>query len=116
MAGFERIGLPGKAQFSSVRDLLPGDFNQDGLPDLILCGNNYQIRPSLGRQDASYGIYLQGRGENKFKMQPIAESGLIIRGDSRKIQALNSGEIQHFVIGVNDEKLQLVKLRNEGKQ
>ena len=109
---FEIKKLPREAQFSPVRDMLSGDFNLDGLPDLILCGNNYQVRPSLGRQDASYGWYLQGMGENKFYSQPIARSGLKIKGDSRKILLLESDGKQHFIVGVNNEKLQLVKLWN----
>jgi hypothetical protein len=51
-----------------------------------------------------------------FFTQPIAESGLKIRGDSRKIITLESGEKQYFAVGVNDQKLQLIKLCNEGKQ
>jgi hypothetical protein len=113
---FQAIALPVSAQFSPVRDMVVDDINLDGLPDLILCGNNYQVRPSLGRQDASYGLYLQGSDGNKFLAQPIAESGLKIRGDSRKIATLESGGKQHFIVGVNNEKLQLIKLWNRGKQ
>jgi len=69
-----------------------GDFNTDGRPDLILCGNNYQVRPSLGRQDASYRLYLQGSRENNLLTQPIAETGLKNLGDSRKILTLKSGK------------------------
>ncbi len=112
---FQAIPLPVEAQFSTVKDILSGDFNLDGLQDLIICGNNYQTRPSLGRQDASYGLYLQGSGGNKFLTQPIAVSGLKILGDSRKILMLKSSVKQYFAIGVNDEELQLVKLCNEGK-
>jgi len=113
---FEIVKLPSEAQFSSVRDILSGDFNLDGLPDLILCGNNYQARPSLGRQDASYGLYLQGMDENKFQVQLPLESGLKIFGDPRKIEAFKSGSKQYLVVGVNDEELQLIKLCNGGKQ
>jgi hypothetical protein len=113
---FDRVKLPREAQLSSVRDILSGDFNQDGLPDLILCGNNYQVRPSLGRQDASHGLYLRGIGENKFLTQAIAESGLFLKGDSRNIRALKSNERQHFVAAINDGELQMIKLRKEGKQ
>ena len=110
------ISLPIEAQFSSVRDILPGDFNLDGLQDLIICGNNYQTRPSLGRQDASYGLYLQGSGGKKFSTQPIAVSGLKIPGDPLKIARMESGEKQHFAIGINDEELRLIKLCKDCKQ
>jgi hypothetical protein len=113
---FLAISLPVEAQFSSVRDMEAGDFNLDGLTDLILCGNNYQGRPSLGRQDASYGLYLQGAGGNIFLAQPIAGSGLKIHGDSRNIALLESGEKQYFAVGINDDELQLTILCNEDKQ
>lgn len=58
------------------------------------------------------------RIQRKIKLlpQPIAISGLKILGDSRKFATLESGEKQYFVVVVNDEELQVVKLRNEGKQ
>ena len=47
---YETRPLPTEAQFSPVRDLLVDDFNEDGFPDLLLAGNNYSTRPSLGRR------------------------------------------------------------------
>jgi len=109
---FEIVRLPLEAQFSQVRDLLAGDFNRDGLPDLILAGNNYSVRPSLGRQDAAYGWFMPGRSKNEFKTLMPAESGLKIRGDSRKIRILKTGENLLIIAGINEGELQLFKVRN----
>ncbi|MEN8202170.1 MAG: VCBS repeat-containing protein [Bacteroidota bacterium] len=113
---FECIRLPREAQFSPVRDLLAGDFNRDGIPDLILAGNTYSIRPSLGRQDASFGWFLPGSRSNDYEVLLPIESGLRIRGDSRKIRSLNVGENEFIISGNNDDELQILKVRNEDEQ
>ncbi len=64
---FTRIALPAEAQFSQVRDILVQDFNKDGITDLALVGNDYAVRPSYGRYDASYGWCLLGNKERNYK-------------------------------------------------
>jgi hypothetical protein len=109
-SGFEACHLPREVQFSPVRDLLSGDFNRDGLPDLILAGNNYGARPSLGRQDAAYGWFLSGTGDQHPELWLPGESGLKIRGDSRKIRILNIGKNEYLVVANNDGKLTSIKI------
>ncbi len=60
------IGLPSEAQFSPVRDILVRDVNKDGITDLVLVGNDYAVRPSYGRYDASYGWCLPGKQDGKL--------------------------------------------------
>jgi hypothetical protein len=82
---FETKKLPVMAQFSPVRDIMAGDFNQDGNIDLILAGNDYEVRPSYGRYDASYGWCLLSDTTRNFRTLMPIESGLKITGDARRI-------------------------------
>ena len=98
------------AQFSPVRDILPGDFNKDGSPDLILGGNDYSVRPSMGRYDASFGWFLSGTGGSDFRTLLPSESGLKIKGDARKIVTLKVSGKQYIIAAVNNGEIQIFEL------
>jgi hypothetical protein len=104
---FEIQKLPVTAQFSPVRDILVHDFNRDGKTDLILVGNDYSARPSMGRYDASFGWCLLGDSGNMYKSMMPVESGLKITGDSRKIIPVNVLRKKYLVIAVNNSDLQI---------
>jgi hypothetical protein len=99
--------LPMMAQFSPVRDILVRDLDNNGKMDLILAGNDYTIRPSLGRQDASYGWCLLGDTEYRYKALMPANSGLKISGDARRILPIKISGKQYLVAGVNEGDLQI---------
>ena len=99
--------LPIEAQFSPIRDIQAGDFNKDGIPDLLLSGNNFSTRPSLGRQDASHGWFMQGKGALEFKILMPVDSGFLLNGDARKMHLIDI-EGESFIVTLpNNEKLQL---------
>jgi hypothetical protein len=103
--------LPGVAQFSPVRDVVSGDVDLDGRTDLVLTGNDYTARPSLGRHDASFGWCLLGAGEGTFiPMMPV-ESGLKIEGDARRIRWIRIDGQLFLLAAVNDGMLQLFRTR-----
>jgi hypothetical protein len=104
---FEINKLPTFAQFSPVRSILAQDFNKDGKTDLVLAGNDYSVRPSMGRYDASYGWCLLGDSGNIFNALMPVKSGLKINGDSRKILPVNILGKQYLVAAVNDANLQI---------
>ena len=111
--GHGRFGikkLPVEAQFSPVRDILVRDFDQDGIVDMVLVGNDYRVRPSYGRYDAGFGWYLQGRGAHTFQTLRPAESGFIIKGDSRRILPLVVGGNDLLIVGVNNSKPAIFRL------
>jgi hypothetical protein len=98
------------AQFSPVRDILIHDINKDGKMDLVLVGNDYAVRPSYGRYDASYGWCLLGdSGNNYIPLMPV-KSGLILRGDARKIMPVEVKGKLYMVAAVNNGNLQFFQL------
>ena len=107
--GFEIKQLPVEAQFSPIRDIEVDDINGDGIPDLILAGNNYGARPSLGRQDASHGWLMLGKQDLSYEVLMPVKSGFHLNGDIRKIHYLSVDEIE-FIVGVcNDGDTQVLE-------
>ena len=104
---FTRVKLPVYAQFSTVRDILVDDFSKDGNMDMVLIGNNYAVRPSYGRYDASYGWFLAGDGNNAFKTLMPVESGLVLKGDARHIVPVTVAGKRYLVAVVNNGDLQV---------
>jgi hypothetical protein len=107
---FETKKLPNLAQVSPVRDILVRDFNLDGKTDLVLVGNYYSERPSLGRYDASYGWCLLGDTSGGYKPLMPAISGLKIKGDARRILPIEVLGKHYLVTAVNDDNLQIFLL------
>jgi hypothetical protein len=107
---FKISKLPIVAQFSPVRDIIAGDFNHDGTPDLVVAGNDYSVRPSYGRYDASYGWCLPGDKNNEFRGMMPVESGLAIKGDARKIRLITINGKQYLIAAVNNGELQIFQL------
>ena len=88
---FEIQPLPIEVQFSSIYAIATDDFDNDGDQDLVLGGNLFNVKPEVGRYDATYGVYLENEGKMNFKN---------VKGG--KGFALN-GEIRDFII--NNKKL-----------
>jgi hypothetical protein len=104
---FKTIKLPTLAQFSPVRDIMVNDIDKDGKQDLILVGNDYAVRPSYGRFDASYGWCFLGAANNIYKPFMPVESGLKIVGDARKIVQIDIKGKPYLVAAVNNGDLQI---------
>jgi hypothetical protein len=104
---FDVRKLPVEAQFSPVRDIMVKDINKDGKKDLILAGNDYAVRPSYGRYDASYGWCLLGNESGKYITLNPVKSGLKITGDARKILPIDIAGKHYIVAAVNNGDLQV---------
>jgi len=102
--------LPTAAQFAPINAILSVDFNSDGNPDLVAAGNNYQIRPSLGRQDASYGWFLKGSKSYAFETLNPVQSGFNINGESRKMRSISIAGKPYIIVGVNHGDIQIFKV------
>ena len=107
---FKTIPLPVEAQFSPVRTIVSNDYNKDGVSDLVIAGNDYAVRPSYGRYDASYGWYLSGNANHSYKTLMPVKSGLKISGDARKIVPIDIAGKHYLVAAVNNGELQIFQL------
>ena len=91
---FKMTPLPGVAQFSPINTFYVEDLDGDGLKDVIIGANFYEVNIQLGRYDASHSTILKNRGNGKFEVMTYQESGLKTSGQVRDIQKikLSSGE------------------------
>ena len=102
--------LPQLAQISSINKFIVDDFDADGNLDVVLAGNLYNAEVETPRNDASFGLFLQGDGAGGFKAQTMMESGLKIVGDVRGMELLFRDGRKHILAAKNDDRLQLIKV------
>lgn len=121
---FENVGhgkfvkhvLPYQAQFAPVNTILCKDFDGDGIADLLLAGNDYQTRVRTGRYDASYGLFLKGMGNHKFKAVPIIKSGFLVDGDVKDMAEIKDADGKNLVlVAVNNDSLRVFRVRPKHK-
>jgi hypothetical protein len=109
-ASFSVVPLPAEAQFSPIRSAIVEDLNGDGRKDLVVAGNAYAIRPSLGRYDASFGWCMLADTAGTYKALRPVQSGLVIHGDARKILRVTIAGKQCLVAAVNNGDLQVFQI------
>jgi hypothetical protein len=100
---FSIQALPVEAQFSPVYAILADDIDKDGNIDLLLGGNQYRVKPEVGRYDASYGTLLKGDGKGKFKAVPNKDCGLMIDGEVRDIRRIKVGNDNLILVARNND-------------
>jgi hypothetical protein len=110
-----REPLPLEAQFSPVKAISIGDYDNDGKKDILLCGNNNGTKLKIGKLDAGYGIFLKGNGSGKYAYLSQARSGLKLKGDVGSIvrvdntllipSSIGSISIYSFGTELTDSKL-----------
>jgi hypothetical protein len=85
---FQIKKLPMEVQLSSIQSGISLDLNQDGYPDLVLGGNDFDFAPQFGRLDASLGeVLMNDRKGNFISIDPMS-SGISERGQVRDIQKI----------------------------
>ncbi|MEM9983654.1 MAG: VCBS repeat-containing protein, partial [Bacteroidota bacterium] len=99
--------LPAEAQVSTLYGILAEDFDGDGHTDLLLGGNQFQVKPEMGRYDASYGLLLQGNGKGNYEVKLPAESGLRLEGAIRQLIPVKTSSGKMVMAVRNDDEVQV---------
>ncbi|CAM4186109.1 VCBS repeat-containing protein [Zobellia nedashkovskayae] len=81
---FQTKELPVTAQLSTIYGIATDDFDKDGDMDIVLGGNLYNVKPEAGRYDATYGVYLENKGNMNFESVPNGK-GLKVNGEIRDL-------------------------------
>jgi hypothetical protein len=102
---FTRKTLPAEAQFSPVYAALAGDFNNDGNQDVLLGGNLYNVKPEIGRYDASWGCFLAGDGKGNFSYVPAMSSGFRVRGEIRDFKKIRTPKGDLLLVARSNDRL-----------
>ena len=94
------------AQFSTLQGFIIEDFNQDGIQDFLLAGNQFNSEIETTRADASPGFFY--RGSSKFFMDvpysPI-QSGFYVPYDVKDIKAIKVKDKLNVLVGINNNAL-----------
>jgi len=98
--------LPIEAQFSPTFGIETSDFNEDGLIDIFLVGNLYDMEIETPSQDAGRGTILINKGNLEFEALNSIESGVSINKNMRDIKAIQvNNEKTCFVVSSNNDEL-----------
>ena len=92
---FSSLELPVEVQFSCMYTSEVYDFDKDGDMDILFGGNQYSVVPEMGIYDASFGVYLENQGDNRF----------VVFKDGAGFRV--NGEIRDFII--NNNQLMVVR-------
>lgn len=104
---FRFIPFPEKAQFSTISDMVIDDIDNDGIKDILVCGNTEDQSVIIGTYDATSALLLKGTGNENFKTVSPAENGLNVRGESRKMVYLKDKNKNTLIFLKNDNAAQV---------
>ncbi|ARV14671.1 VCBS repeat-containing protein [Polaribacter sp. SA4-12] len=102
--------LPIEAQFSSIQKILVNDYDKDGKLDAIIAGNLHNSEVETPRNDASYGVFLKGKGDGTFKPTSVLESGFYTSGDVKEMSEITINNEHYIIIGKNNDAVQYLKI------
>ena len=107
--GFLMTPLPREVQHAPVFGLGVGDFDGDGVEDLILSQNFFDVSALDSRQDAGQAALLLGNGDGSFLYQDPRQSGIHLQGEGRGLAVadFNHDRRPDFVATQNNAPTQL---------
>ncbi|MBK6635800.1 MAG: VCBS repeat-containing protein [Chitinophagaceae bacterium] len=104
---FRFIPFPEKAQLSNINDVIISDIDKDGIKDILVCGNSEDPAVMVGVYDATSALLLKGTGRGKFAAVSAVESGLAVRGESRRMVYLEDKGKTTLIFLKNNEAVQV---------
>lgn len=108
---YQPIQLPETLQWAPVFSWLTGDFDRDGLCDIIAGGNFKNVQPYEGSYDAGYGTVLMGKGNHVFSTVDMMRSGIDIKGEIRDMKSIKmAGGKMVFAVATNSGPIHFFQL------
>ncbi len=108
--GFTLKPLPFEAQLSPTNAIFVGDYNSDGIKDIMLGGNFFGNPTKFGRFDANIGQILIGDRQLNYNALDPAESGFFHKQVVKDIELLNYKTREYFVLAFNNDSLKVYEL------
>ncbi|WP_420322220.1 FG-GAP-like repeat-containing protein [Flagellimonas sp.] len=98
-------------QTSSVNAIYAGDVTGSGCLDLVMGGNLYESEVETPRNDASHGLFLIGNGHGDFKGLMPYKSGLMVKGEVRRIKEIKlANGSKGLIFAINEDSLKIEQL------
>ncbi len=104
---FRLAPLPWEAQVSPVFGIVTDDFDEDGYVDIWLGGNFYELKPQVGRHDASRGVFLKGDKDKSYTYVSPRETGLYVDGQVRDAALIRVNDSENILVARNNAKVLL---------
>jgi enediyne biosynthesis protein E4 len=102
---FSIVNLPERVQWSCVCGISCEDVNKDGITDIVMGGNQFEMKPQFSRQDASFGHVLLGDGKMGFSWQGFDRSGFFVREEIKDLKTFRDKNGKRFMVaGINNDK------------
>ncbi len=110
---FTLKALPIEAQFSVINGIVIDDLNNDGIKDIIIGGNRFEVEIETTRSDASIGLVLLGSKSGEFIPMNYLESGLFIPDNVKEIKKVKlSKDKAGILVATNNSPLKLLMINN----
>jgi hypothetical protein len=97
--------LPIEAQMAPLYGIQSSDVNHDGMPDMLLTGNDFGMETGQGRADAFNGLVLLNKGNKTFDPVNFEKSGFFVPGDARALSLIQIKDKTYFVATQNRKGL-----------
>ena len=105
---FKMHRLPWEAQLSSTHAIAVEDLDLDGVPELLLGGNNFELSTQLSRLDASHGTLLTKGQNGSFRM--VKDRDFYINGAVRSIKKIAMNDGLYWLIAINNNQPVFIKI------
>lgn len=101
---FNQMELAAEVQYSNVAAIHLEDIDNDQKLDLILGGNQYNIKPQFGPYDASSGWLLRGNSSDKLFNTP---ESLHISGEIRAFETTKLNDKHILISTINNDSISI---------
>jgi hypothetical protein len=105
--------LPVQAQFSTLNGIVIRDCDEDGIKDLIIGGNRFDVEIETTPSDASPGFVLIGNGNLEYDVKMPFESGFFIPHNVKDMQLITSGPEFFILVSSNNDTLRVFSIGPE---
>jgi len=103
--------LPVEAQLSVINAVVVQDFDGDGIKDILLAGNKFDVEVETTPADGSPGLLMKGLGNMKFRCLRSGESGFFVPYNVKDMQAIQSPYGWSIIVSSNNDKLRTFGVR-----
>ena len=76
--------LSRKTQLSNINDFVISDFDNDGVKDVIVCGNSNDAAVMVGNYDATAALMLKGKRKGTLRQYLHTTDGFKVRASAAK--------------------------------
>jgi len=106
--------LPVDVQLSVINSLIVDDFDGDGIKDILVAGNKFDVEVETTPADGSPGFFMKGLGGLKFKTMKSEDSGFFVPYNVKDMQLLRSIGGRAVLVSSNNDQLRSFAVRKAG--